>query len=282
MASNPVAQDEQPAADEPAAPEPDAPDSADTDATDAATAGTEPTDAETAEPDATNADAAEPDAAEADSDAQDADATDPAGADEQVPDEEAAAETRAEAEADAGAERPAGTRGVRHWQRAPLVIGAASVLLAGFAVVAGIEAHGKQSDRNAALTDASATGQVRRQVSAAINTIFSYNYQDTGATRTAAQRLLTGPAVRQYDSLFRLVEQDAPKQHLVLTTKVTDVGVELLIGDRARLLIFADQRDTRQTTQQTSYAGAMFAVNAVRQGGRWKIESIDTFGGASQ
>jgi Mce-associated membrane protein len=167
--------------------------------------------------------------------------------------------------------------------RVPVLLGGAAVVLAAFAVVAGIQAHnlrGQQSSRNTALTDAAATSQVQRQVDSAINTVFSYNYADTGTTRAAAQRLLTGAAVREYDSLFKLVETDAPAQHLVLTTKVSSSGVELLEGDRARVLIFADQRDTRMTTHQTSYAGAMFAVNAVRQGGRWKIENIDTFTGS--
>jgi Mce-associated membrane protein len=167
--------------------------------------------------------------------------------------------------------------------RVPMLLGGAAVVLAAFAVVAGIQAHNlrsQQSSRNTALTDAAATSQVQRQVDGAINTVFSYNYADTGTTRAAAQRLLTGAAVREYDSLFKLVEADAPAQHLVLTTKVTSSGVELLEGDRARVLIFADQRDTRMTTHQTSYAGAMFAVNAVRQGGRWKIENIDTFTGS--
>ncbi len=161
---------------------------------------------------------------------------------------------------------------------------AGACVLGGLAGVAAIQAHSLRSDqasRNTALTDAAATSQVRRQVTSAINTIFSYNYADTATTRAAAQRLLTGPAVKEYDSLFRLVQQDAPAQHLVLTTKVTDAGVELLVGDRARVLIFADQHDTRKTTSQTSYAGAMFAVNAVMRDGRWKIENIDTFTGGS-
>jgi Mce-associated membrane protein len=51
----------------------------------------------------------------------------------------------------------------------------------------------------------------------------------------------------------------------------------MLNGDRARLLVFANQQDTRAGTSQTSYAGAMFAVTALRHGGRWKIENIDTF-----
>jgi Mce-associated membrane protein len=83
--------------------------------------------------------------------------------------------------------------------------------------------------------------------------------------------------VRQYNTLFALVTKNAPAQKLVVTTRVTNAGVEMLNGDRARLLVFANQQDARAGTGQTSYAGAMFAVTALREGGRWKIENIDTF-----
>ena len=83
--------------------------------------------------------------------------------------------------------------------------------------------------------------------------------------------------MRQYNTLFALVTKNAPAQKLVVTTRVTNAGVEMLNGDRARLLVFANQQDTRAGTSQTSYAGAMFAVTALREGGRWKIENIDTF-----
>jgi Mce-associated membrane protein len=75
------------------------------------------------------------------------------------------------------------------------------------------------------------------------------------------------------------VQQRAPAEKLVVTTRVVRSGVELLTGDRARLLIFANQQDTRAGTSQTSYAGTMFAITAVRQDGSWKIENIDTFTG---
>jgi Mce-associated membrane protein len=135
------------------------------------------------------------------------------------------------------------------------------------------------AQENTALTNGPATATVRREISAAVNTIFSYNYADTAATRRAAQGVLTGPAVHQYNTLFALVTKNAPAQKLVVTTRVTNSGAELLNGNSARLLVFADQQDTRAGTGQTSYAGAMFAVTAQRQGGRWKIENIDTFSG---
>ena len=169
----------------------------------------------------------------------------------------------------------------RAW-RAVAALGAATIILGGFGVWATLQANserGSAAAQNTALTDGPATAAVRREIAAAVNTIFSYNYANTAATRRAAQGLLTGPAVREYDTLFALVTKNAPAQKLVVTTKVTNTGVEMLNGDRARLLVFANQQDTRAGTGQTSYAGAMFAVTALRQGGRWKIENIDTFSG---
>jgi Mce-associated membrane protein len=162
----------------------------------------------------------------------------------------------------------------------PLVLGVAIVLCGSFGIWATTAAHSLRAaaaNANSALADRAATDAVRRAVSGAVNTIFSYSYADVGKTRVAAQRLLAGAAIRQYDQLFALVERQAPREKLVVTTKVTQAGVELLTGNRARLLVFADQQDTRAGTSQASYGGAMFAVTAVRRGSRWLIENIDTF-----
>jgi Mce-associated membrane protein len=163
---------------------------------------------------------------------------------------------------------------------AALILGAVTVILGAFGIYGTVHAsslRAQSAQQNTALIDPTATSTVRAQVDSAVQTIFSYNYADTAATRQAAQRLLTGPAIQQYNSLFALVQQQAPAEKLVLTTTVTDSGVELLTGDQARVLIFVNQQDTRAGTSQTSYGGAMLAVTAVFQAGQWKIEEIDTF-----
>lgn len=164
--------------------------------------------------------------------------------------------------------------------RRPVTLLIAAAVLAGFAAWAGVHAASlrasRQASQNLTLVDKSATSEVTSQISSTIGTIFSYSYASPAATRQAAQRLLTGTAIRQYDSLFALVEQKAPTEKLVLVTKVTNIGVELLTGDRARLLLFVNQQD-RSGTGQAVYSGSMFAVTAVRRNGRWLIEDINTF-----
>jgi Mce-associated membrane protein len=164
----------------------------------------------------------------------------------------------------------------RRVRRAP---GALTVLLGGLAVWFAGEADAVR-DRagagNAALTDPARTSEVTGQVTDAVNALFSYDYTDAARTGRAADELLTGKAVGQYTTMIAPVRAQAPAQRLVLTTTVTDSAVELLEGDRARLLVFADQRGTRTSGKDTTYAAAMIAVDAVRRDGRWKIANLDT------
>ncbi len=164
------------------------------------------------------------------------------------------------------------------------ILGVATVVIGALSIWAAVAAHGLRASAasaNTALVDQSATQNVERAVTAAVNTIFSYSYADTASTKAAAQQLLTGPAIRQYNQLFALVEQQAPKEKLVVTTRVTNIGVELLRGGKARLLIFANQQDSSAGTSKATYGGAMFAVTALNQHGKWRIENIDTFTGSS-
>lgn len=164
----------------------------------------------------------------------------------------------------------------------PALLALVAVLLGTTAVWFGVSAaqlRNSPAASNAALTDAAATAEVKRQVTNAINTVFSYDYANIAKTEQSARRLLTGSASAEYEQLIGTVKQQAPQQKLVLTTSVVSAGVVMLQGDRARLLVFADQRNVRSDTGEASYAGAQFAVDAVRVGGVWKISHLSIFSG---
>ncbi|MER7722890.1 hypothetical protein [Streptomyces sp. NPDC096323] len=165
--------------------------------------------------------------------------------------------------------------------RLPAVLCAATVLLGAFAAWAFTSAGTLNDDpsrQNTALTDISRTSEVKGQITEAVGAVFSYNYASPAKADTAVKKFLTGRAVQQHEDMLAEVRAQAPKQKLVLTTTVTESGVELLNGDRARLIIFADQSNTRTgKAEETTYAAAMFAVDAVRRGGTWRISAIDTF-----
>ncbi|WP_369204114.1 hypothetical protein [Streptomyces sp. PU-14G] len=188
-----------------------------------------------------------------------------------------------------------------------LVCAALTLLLGGFAAWAATEAAGLRdaaSARNTALADAARTSQVKGEVTSAVNALFSYDHAKPEKNEDAARRLLTGKAVEQHRELLAAVRKQGREQKLVLTTTVTDSAVTALEGDRARVLLFADQHSARTGARgeekakpdekkpdqkkpdqkkadggaegDATYSGAMLAVNAVRQDGAWKIAAIDT------
>ncbi|QGV77622.1 nuclear transport factor 2 family protein [Streptomyces ficellus] len=168
-------------------------------------------------------------------------------------------------------------------RRLPAALGVLTVLLGGFAAWAAGEAAALRDTpaaRNAALTDIARTSELKGQVTKAVNELFSYDYATPAAADKAVRAHLTGKAVGQHRALLAPVRAQAAQQKLVLTTTVTHSGVELIDGDRARVLVYADQSNTRTAAKkaETAYGAAMFAVEAVRKDTTWRITAIDTLG----
>lgn len=192
-----------------------------------------------------------------------------------------AGDADADSDADDAPSAALRSRRPRPHVRLPAVLCAATVLLGAFAAWAFTSAASLRDDptrQNTALTDISRTSEVKGQITEAVGAVFSYTYASPEKSEKAARTYLTGKAVQQHQDMLAEVRAQAPKQKLVLTTTVTESGVELLDGDRARLLVFADQSNTRTgKDEETTYAAAMFAVDAVRRGDTWRIAAIDTF-----
>ncbi|MFC8449189.1 hypothetical protein [Kitasatospora sp. NPDC057223] len=182
-------------------------------------------------------------------------------------------------EAEAGSVRPR-----RRVPSLALALALLTVLLGGFAALAlgrAADLRAGASVHNRALTDTARTSELKGAVSQAVDAVFSYNYADAARSDEAARRMLVGAAVEQYATMLAEVRAQAVPQKLVLTTTVTGSGVELIDGDRARVLVYADQRSTSTAegarSAGSTFAAAAFTVDAVRRDGVWKIAGIDTF-----
>lgn len=171
---------------------------------------------------------------------------------------------------DAG--RPAGAS--RLW----VVLLVLAVLLAGFGGWSLVRAHDLRSSPsagNAALVDTGRTAEVSAAVTSALNQVFSYSYDRTEVTEQAAEDLLRGEARQTYDRLFAQVREIAPRQKLVLTTRVVSIAVQELRADSARLLVFLDQAATRAGRDAGDAAAAQLSVTARLDGDRWVITGLE-------
>ncbi|UQA37405.1 hypothetical protein [Streptomyces sp. HNA39] len=197
------------------------------------------------------------------------------------PEPEPEPETETETETEAEADPTRRTRTRTRTRTLPALLCALTVLLGAVAAWAFGSAAALRDEpvrQNTALTDIARTSEVKGRIGEAVGAVFSYDYASPARADRAAETHLTGRAVQQHKDMLAEVREQGEKQKLVLTTTVTASGVEYLDGDRARLLIFADQSNTRTgKDEETTYAAAMFAVDAVRRGDTWRIAAIDTF-----
>ncbi|MFF9042907.1 hypothetical protein [Streptomyces parvulus] len=174
------------------------------------------------------------------------------------------------------------------------VLCALTLLLGAFAGWAHAKAGALRDEparSNTALTDLARTSEIKGQAAKAVDRLFSYDHADPAAFDKAARDLLTGKAVAQHRDLLADVRARADRQKAVITTTVTESAVERIDGDRARVLVYADQSSVA-TTGKTGkagegkaaaedegvYAAAMLAVDVVHRDGRWLVSALDTFG----
>ncbi|MBN9745401.1 hypothetical protein DMP23_30690 [Amycolatopsis sp. A1MSW2902] len=161
-----------------------------------------------------------------------------------------------------------------------LVVGLALVAAAVIFQVKGSDAADSTSNR--AVLDVAKTAQVKDQVSKAIETLFSYDFNNIKKTEDAANQLLATDQVKtSYNALMGQVKKLAPEQKVVVTCKVTRSAVIRLNGDLARVMLFIDQTSTRADTKQTAAGTAQMHVDAQLQGNTWKITDMDTYKAAA-
>ncbi|MFE9925042.1 hypothetical protein ACFYQA_26750 [Streptomyces sp. NPDC005774] len=201
----------------------------------------------------------------------------------------------------AGGKTPRIRRGPRRPTTTLAVLCALTLFLGGFAGWAHARAQALRDDparSNTALTDLARTSEIKGQTSKAVEALFSYDHTDPGALEKAAKDLLTEKAVGRHDTLLADVRKRADAQKALITTTVTESAVERIDGDRARVLVYADQSsvgtagtkptaskagkgeqgDQEQRQNEGVYAGALLAVDVVHRDGRWLVSGIDTFG----
>ena len=162
------------------------------------------------------------------------------------------------------------------WRSRPVLgLFAVSLVLAVVGVVLLVLApSGSSTPSNRAVVDRTATAQVIGQVDTALEHVLSYKYSDPTATSSAAQQLLIGAALKQYDLLFAALQKKASGQQLTLTATVVDAGVTSLQGDRAELLVFLDQSSSRASDGKSSASAAQLQISAQLLHGTWKISNL--------
>ncbi|NIH82705.1 hypothetical protein [Amycolatopsis viridis] len=195
------------------------------------------------------------------------------------PDSYAEAEAAAAEPAEAGEPDEAAPRR----KPSPYVLAGAlfglALVLAGFAVWFKIEDNRVEAlTSNTALLDTARTVEVGKAASGAVESLFSYDYNNIAKTQNAAKDLLLNDDVRNtYNAIFGDVERLAPQQKIVVTVKATRNAVVTLQDDRAKVMVFVDQTSTRTDQNQTASGSAQLWLNMQYVDGKWKVSALNTY-----
>ncbi|SDH85421.1 Mce-associated membrane protein [Actinokineospora alba] len=150
-------------------------------------------------------------------------------------------------------------------------VAAVALILASWFAIEDIRLRENANAGNRALVDSASTGEVTAQVSQAVRSVFSYDYNRLEQSRAVALQVLSGRAVEQYEQVMGRVAEQAATSKLVVSTSVRSIGLTDLRPDSARALLFIDAQSIRTTDNHRTSTSAGLFVTARRVDGRWKI-----------
>ncbi|HEX3932426.1 MAG TPA: DnaJ domain-containing protein [Nocardioides sp.] len=161
-------------------------------------------------------------------------------------------------------------------RRLPLVPGWALVALAGLVaaalVVAGVLAS-KPSDAAVEGDTQAAQAAAER----AIVPLLSYDAHHLDQSESAAEPYLTSGYEQQYQKLFAVIRQNAPRTGTVVKARYVASGVVRSGTDRVDVLVFVDQvtRNKQHPKVPVVYKNQV-TVTMTRVGGQWLVDDLST------
>lgn len=162
----------------------------------------------------------------------------------------------------------AGSPGVPPWLLAGL-----GVLAAG--LVAAI-AWTWTSGGAAAADEDSAVRAAQVAAERAVVPVLSYDYETLEADQREAQALMTGGYREEYDKLFTVLQENAPRTRTKVSASVVASGVVRAGDDRVQVLVFVDRPTTNKLNAEPVVYKDQVTVSMQRVDGEWLVDDLVT------
>ena len=156
-------------------------------------------------------------------------------------------------------------RGVPTWLLAGLGVLAAGLV----AAVAWTWTAGEQGD-GAEARDAQVAAE------RAVVPVLSYDYEHLEADQEAATALMTGSYKSEYDKLFAVLEDNAPRTRTKVTAEVVASGIVRAAGDRVQVLVFVDRPTTNKLSAEPTVYKDQVTLSMQLVDGQWLVDDLVT------
>lgn len=152
-------------------------------------------------------------------------------------------------------------------------------LLAGLGVLAaGLVAAIAWTWTSSGAAAADDSGVRAAQVAAerAVVPVLSYDYETLEADQREAQALMTGGYREEYDKLFTVLEENAPRTRTKVSATVVSSGVVRASDDRVQVLVFVDRPTTNKLHAEPVVYKDQVTVSMQRVDGEWLVDDLVT------
>lgn len=192
----------------------------------------------------------------------------PKAATEAEPDEDAEAETEEAASEEAVATSSASAGWVPPaWLLAALAVLTALVVGAAAWLWFAVPTDGEISE---------STSEAQSAAERAAVPVLSYDYTRLDADQDAAHRFMTSDYRRDYDDLFVLIKENAPKVQPKVKASVVASSVVRSGADRVEILLFVDQTTTNKSSKEPTIYRNQATLTMENVEGEWLVDAIRT------
>lgn len=156
--------------------------------------------------------------------------------------------------------------------------GVPSWLLVGLGVLAAglVVATAWTWSEGAAAGDDTAARDAQVAAERAVVPVLSYDYETLEADQREAQALMTGRYREEYDKLFTVLEDNAPRTQTRVTASVVASGIVRASQDRVQVLVFVDRPTTNKLDAEPVVYKDQVTVSMQRVDGEWLVDDLIT------
>jgi Mce-associated membrane protein len=110
----------------------------------------------------------------------------------------------------------------------------------------------------------------------AVVPVLSYDYEHLEADQEAATALMTGSYKSEYDKLFAVLEENAPRTRTRVTAEVVASGIVPAAGDRVQVLVFVDRPTTNKLSAEPTVYKDQVTLSMQLVDGVWLVDDLVT------
>ena len=110
----------------------------------------------------------------------------------------------------------------------------------------------------------------------AVVPVLSYDYERLEDDQRAAQALMTGGYREEYDKLFAVLEENAPRTRTKVSASVIASGIVRASDDRVQVLVFVDRPTTNRLSAEPVVYKDQVTLSMQLVDGEWLVDDLIT------